>query len=633
MVARLVAAVGVTFTAVVMAMAMAVAAPVIEAPSAAGVGSAVTVTVTGSGNPRDFVTIVPKSHAEGGYGGYQYVAGPGPLQLTAPVEAGDYEVRLLGADTPYPTLARRPIRIDMVKVTLAAPASVAAGKPIAVEWTGPDNPRDFIAIGNEQRPYLNYAYTQAGSPATLTAPDQAGEYELRYFLAERETIIARRPITIGGQSATLSAPARVAGGAPFSVSWTGPDNPGDFITMVQTGTAERQWDRYAYTAKGSPAKLTAPDAAGDYELRYLTGQAYATLARAKISVTPLSASLQAPASAAAGSRVTVKWQGPGNDRDFITIVPAGAKEGDSGNYEYTARGNPVQILVPLAAGDYELRYSTGQSSATLARAPLRVTPAPQEPGAVAVTMAPGEGTVNAVEIILDASGSMLQRIGGERRIDIARRTLARITSQVIPAGTPFALRVFGREVGSCQTDLDIPLAPLAPAAVSERIAKLAAKNDAKTPIGASLEKVAEDLRGATGERLAILLTDGEETCGGDPAAAIDALAKQGVGVRVSIIGFAIDDEALAATFRRWADAGGGLFFDARDAKTLDAALVRALQPAIELVDGEGRVVAQGIAGAEPLRAAPGKYQVRLRSRPARAKAVELQPKLTAQVVL
>ena len=105
--------------------------------------------------------------------------------------------------------------------------------------------------------------------------------------------------------------------------------------------------------------------------------------------------------------------------------------------------------------------------------------------------------------------------------------------------------MFGREVDSCQTDLDIPVAPLNPAAVGQRIAALVAKNGAKTPIGASLEKVADDLKSVTGEKLIVLVTDGEETCGGDPAAAIDNLRKAGIGTRVSIVGFALDDEKLA----------------------------------------------------------------------------------------
>jgi hypothetical protein len=148
----------------------------------------------------------------------------------------------------------------------------------------------------------------------------------------------------------------------------------------------------------------------------------------------------------------------------------------------------------------------------LASAPLRITPAKQQPGFVSVTAKDVLAADGGVEIILDASGSMLQKIGSQPRIDIAKQTLTKLTSSTIPAGTRFALRVFGREAESCQTDLDIPLAPLNPAAAGARIAALEAKNNAKTPIGASLAKVADDLRDVHGERLVILVTDGEETC-------------------------------------------------------------------------------------------------------------------------
>jgi len=608
------------------------AAPAVEAPPEAGIGSTVSVTVRGTSNPLDFVTIVPNGGKEGSYDGYQYVKGSGPFKLTAPAKAGDYEVRVLGAASPYPTLARRPIRITDVVAKLEAPASVAAGAKFEVAWTGPNNERDYVGIGSATRPYVSYFYTRTGSPEPLTAPDDPGEYELRYFLAEGDTVIARRPITVGTVSAKVAGPAEVAAGAAFKVTWDGPDNPRDFITLVKAGTPAKQYERYAYTSKGSPLELTAPDAPGDYELRYLTAQTYATLGSAPLRVTAISGGIEGPADAVAGSTFAVTWRGPDNVHDYVTVVPKGAREGESGNYRYTAQGNPAALLAPLVPGDYELRYATGQTHATLARAPIRITPGKQEPGFIAVAVAPAGAPGNAVEIILDASGSMLQRMGAERRIDIAKKTLTRLTTTGIPAGTPFALRVFGREVDSCQTDLDIPLGPLDPAKVSARIAKLEAKNNARTPIGASLANVADDLRGVRGERLVILLTDGEETCGGDSAAAITALRKSGADLRVNIVGFAIDDARLAATFRHWADAGGGLYFDARDAASLDKSMSQALQPAIELLDGKGQVVAQGLAPPDaPLRAMPGAYTVRLRGQAGKTRPVTVQPRETVTV--
>ncbi len=109
------------------------AAPTLEAPPTAGIGAPVAVKVTGSSNPRDFVTIVPKDAREGAYDAYQYVAKPGVLKLTAPAKPGEYEIRLLAADSPYPTLARRPIRIDEVKATLEGPDRGRSGQEIPGE--------------------------------------------------------------------------------------------------------------------------------------------------------------------------------------------------------------------------------------------------------------------------------------------------------------------------------------------------------------------------------------------------------------------------------------------------------------------------------------------------------------------
>ena len=236
-----------------------------------------------------------------------------------------------------------------------------------------------------------------------------------------------------------------------------------------------------------------------------------------------------------------------------------------------------------------------------------------------------------MEIILDASGSMLQKIGKDRRIDIARQTLTKLVNTTIPAGTPFAFRVFGRLEDSCQSDLDVPLGPLNVQAVSAKIASLEPKNGAKTAIGASLELVASDLRAVQGERLVILLTDGEETCGGDPAAAIDKLKKAGTAVRVNIVGLAIDDAKLAATFRHWADAGSGAYFDAQGATALNDAMAKAMRPSFEIVDAQGAVVGEGLAGGEPVRVMPGNYTVRLAGGKAAGQSVTVRAKEKATV--
>ena len=103
------------------------------------------------------------------------------------------------------------------------------------------------------------------------------------------------------------------------------------------------------------------------------------------------------------------------------------------------------------------------------------------PGELLLTSGPHGSGEGAIELILDASGSMLQRIGGKRRIEIAKNVLSAAVGEHIPAGTPLALRVFGdKEANSCRTDLEIPMRPLDPAAVTKTLQGVTAMNLAKT---------------------------------------------------------------------------------------------------------------------------------------------------------
>lgn len=518
-------------------------AQTLESPPAAKAGAELAVSVVSAGTSRDFVAIVPKGSREGYYDAYKYVGASGSVRLMAPQRAGEYEIRLMGAKPPYPTLARSPLLVEP-------------------------------------------------------------------------------------SSATLQAAANVPAGAKFQVRWTGPGHSRDFVTVVKSGAPEQRYDAYVYVRPGA-VELRAPDDPGDYEIRYLAASSYATLARADLKVTPNSGSLQAPREAIAGETVDVRWQGPNRQGDYVTIVPAKSHEGSSGRYAYTTQGNPARIRTPLEPGEYEFRYSTGQSHRTLARSPIQIRAPLHAPGLISVSGGSASAG-SAVEVIFDASGSMLQRMGGQRRIDIAKRALNHLASEILPRNSRFALRVFGREIDSCQTDLDIRLGPLSTAAVSHAMAILDVKNMARTPIGASIEKAAEDLSEATQERLVILLTDGEETCGGDPAAAIERLSRLGASTRVNIVGFAIDDKKLEATFRHWARAGNGAYFSASDPHGLDSALMSAARPAFEVVDSNGDVVAEGISNGGAVRVAAGSYTVRLKGA-AKNLPVILRPNETVNV--
>lgn len=608
----------------------------INAPQKAAVGASMEIGFSGSSNARDFITVVKADAAEGTYGAYQY-ARKSPVNLLAPTLPGDYELRYLAADSPYPTLWRQTLQVTDVSAELTAPADVDGGTVFEVSWSGPNNPQDFIAIvaaGAAEGTYqTGYQYTQKGSPLKMTAPDAAGDYEIRYLMGQSPyRTLGRRALTVKGSAAAINAPAEVAAGALIKFTWQGPDNAQDFITVVPAAAPDKEYDKYIYTKSGSPGELLAPEVPGNYELRYLTGQSYRVLARRPLEVTAVTASVSGPAEAEAQSVVSVRWEGPGNPQDYVIIQPLGAKTNVSGPYAYTHRGPQLRITVPKEAGEYEYRYLTGQTQQQLASQKLTVAPR-KEPGKLRVVSGQTDTTTsatNSVIVVLDASGSMLQKLDGKRRIDIAKSSLTELVRDDLPDSAQFGLRVFGhKEADSCRTDLEIALGPLDRNKAAATVAAIQAMNLARTPIAKTLSLAGEDLAGATGSHIIILLTDGEETCNGDPAAVIRGLRNTGGDIRVNIIGFAIDELMLRETFQQWAQLGGGQYVDARNAADLTAGLAASLERSFEVQNTSGAVVAAGQVNGLALELPPGDYRVK----PTSGKSVTIPVKAGEEAVL
>jgi Mg-chelatase subunit ChlD len=591
----------------------------LTAPATAPANSSVSVRWSGPGAVHDFISIDPAGARDTQYGPYAYPSSGNPVVIEAPDQHGHYVIRYHLADG-YAVIATTPLDVTDVMAKVEVAPTVAAGGDVTVKWSGPNEATDFVSIDAKGAPdetYGPYVYAKQGSPAKLKAPDEPGEYLVRYHVgATGYRVIGSAPLTIGGVESTLQAPDAIGAGGQLEVHWTGPGNPNDFISIDAVDAAERTYGNYAYPKDGNPVSIRVPDTAGNYQVRYHAGQSYGVLAARPIRVDPATATLTPPAQIVAGTVFDVAWRGPNNEGDFVTLVEPGAADRQYGpSNGYTRRGNPVRLEAPREPGRYQLRYLTGQTNATLASADVTVSPGAAR-GKLRVVSDTASSTYGAVEFVLDASGSMLQRLGGERRIDIAKRALVGL-ADAIPSGSGFALRVFGdKEANACRSDLEISQPKIDKAAATAKIKTITAMNLAKTPIAASLAKVPEDLRGASGTLLVILMTDGEETCGGQPKAAIEALHAAGLDVRVNIVGFAIDEVALKETFTEWARVGKGTFFDAQNAAQLEGAVRATLNPTYDVLAKDGTVVASGSVNGDPIELPVATYAVRLsKSRP------------------
>ena len=343
-------------------------------------GSEVTVRYEGAPDgDQNWVTVVPSDAPDRLYLTWSYVAaGSGELVLRIPDEPAELEARfhLSLPEGGTKVIGRSPAFTSLeATATVAGPDEVAAGAAFQVDWTGPDNQGDYVTVvevGAPEGSWTSYAYTREGSPATLTAPIAAGDYEVRYVTGQASATLASSPLVVTPVTGSVRAPAEVGIGASFEVEWQGPDNSGDYITIVEAGAREGRYLSYAYTRGGSPVSITAPGEPGDYEVRYVLGQGSGTLASTPIRVIEVGASVSAPAEVAAGAPFEVEWHGPDNSSDYITIVPAGAPEGTYLSWTYTRRGSPLTLTAPDAPGAYEVRYVLGRGDSTLTSVPITV---------------------------------------------------------------------------------------------------------------------------------------------------------------------------------------------------------------------------------------------------------------------
>lgn len=365
-------------------------AATVKPPASVAAGAQFQVEWTGPNNPGDYVTIVPAGSPDSHFANHSYTRSGSPLELTALIEPGTAEVRYLTARSRT-VLARAPITITPVMITLDAPAGATAGSAVAVKWTGGTNRGDYLTIvpaGTPDAEYGSYAYAAPSGAVEVSAPMTAGAAEVRYVSGQGRQILARRPIAIAAAEVALDAEAEVTAGALVTVRWQGPNNRGDYVTIVTAGTPDNRYGAYSETRLGSPLSVTAPLEPGAAEIRYVSGQGARILGRRPITLVAATVALEADASAVAGAPVKVTWQGPNHRGDFLLIVKASATDNRVGAYTYTERGSPLTITTPIAPGAYEIRYVAGQGYRTLAARPLELT-AP-----VIEIRAPANATVN-----------------------------------------------------------------------------------------------------------------------------------------------------------------------------------------------------------------------------------------------
>ncbi len=163
--------------------------------------------------------------------------------------------------------------------------------------------------------------------------------------------------------------------------------------------------------------------------------------------------------------------------------------------------------------------------------------------------------------LLDASGSMLGKWDGQVKMLGAKKILSELVDSLkVLNDVELGLRIYGHQFDkkyeNClDSKLEVPFQPFNHDLIKKKLEVITPKGT--TPIAYSLEQAAYDFSTEKNVRnIIILITDGIESCKGDPCAVSIALQKKKIFLRPFIIGVGTD--------KNFADAFGcmGQYYDA-----------------------------------------------------------------------
>lgn len=176
-------------------------------------------------------------------------------------------------------------------------------------------------------------------------------------------------------------------------------------------------------------------------------------------------------------------------------------------------------------------------------------------------------------ILLDASSSMLEQSGGRVKMDIAKDAVKSF-AKTIGQSAEVSLVVYGHQGSDSDSDKEVSCSGIEEVFPMGKYLKEnfngavdSFESKGWTPLAGAIEKAAEMTAGDEGNITIYIVSDGAETCDGDPIQASKELVVNNANHSVNIIGFDVDSKA-EDQLKAVAEAGNGKYFKAEDPEEL-----------------------------------------------------------------
>ncbi len=195
--------------------------------------------------------------------------------------------------------------------------------------------------------------------------------------------------------------------------------------------------------------------------------------------------------------------------------------------------------------------------------------------------------------IFDSSGSMAGQVTGGRKIDIAKKAMKRyidglsvkINSGLMVYGHKGNNTASGKAVSCAGIETLYPLGKVDKEDFKLKIDSF--EPTGWTPIADSFDKTQAEFSGKEEEvnRL-VLVSDGIETCGGDPCSVAKQLKQTGINPIIDVVGFDVDETARTQ-LSCIAQVTGGQYFDVHTAEEFDDVFEKLGENAEDLAQSSG----------------------------------------------
>ncbi|KKQ14289.1 MAG: D-amino-acid dehydrogenase [Candidatus Moranbacteria bacterium GW2011_GWF2_36_839] len=180
-------------------------------------------------------------------------------------------------------------------------------------------------------------------------------------------------------------------------------------------------------------------------------------------------------------------------------------------------------------------------------------------------------------LILDSSGSMAPKIGGKSKIEIAKEAALNFVKN-LNEEVNVSIIAYGHKGSNSASDKAVSCAGIEEIywldkikldVITSKVSLLQATG--WTPIADSLQKASDILAKYPGDQYqnsVLLISDGEETCGGNPVSKAKELNGNNIKLITNVIGFNVGGTA-ESQLKNISQNGGGVYYSARSSEELN----------------------------------------------------------------